>query len=56
MKTYKYFRKDGVLLAEATSPINFNNKLFPIFKDIEPVVSEIKSMTTGTNKTEEKKK
>lgn len=60
MKTYSYFNKNKVLLAKSDSPIEFNTKLFPIFKDIEPVVTEAKSSykpkSTGTNKTEEKKK
>jgi len=39
---YKYYNKNGILLAESNSPIEFNTKLFPIFKDIEPKIEETK--------------
>lgn len=58
MKTYSYKDKHGRVLAESDSPIIFNEKLFPIFKDLEPVVNEKVKKTnlksTEQNKVEEK--
>lgn len=56
MKTYKYYSANNVLLCEAKSPVKFNLKLFPIFGNIEPVVTETtyKSKSAGIKETEEK--
>jgi hypothetical protein len=37
---YKYYMKNGNLLAESDSSIKFNTKLFPAFGDIEPVIEK----------------
>ena len=37
---YKYIDKSGRLIAESDTVIRFNTKLFPIWKDLEPVIEK----------------
>ncbi len=50
---YKYYDKRKNLLAESDSPIKFNEKLFPIFKDLEPAVEKTKKISFYEHKEEE---
>lgn len=50
---YKYYRNE-ILLFESDSKIKFNEKLFPSFAEIEPVVTEPKKKVKFYDNEEEK--
>ena len=37
---YKYLDKHGRLIAESDTAIKFNTELFPIWKDLKPVIDK----------------
>ena len=51
---YKYYNVNDILIAESDSVIKFNLDLFPIMKDVKPVISKSKKQTYYDKNEEEK--